>query len=288
MPTLKGESLHAVPARVLPVIVLSRFAGISLWFAGNAVLGAELPHLLKGLGGRRPAFGPCAPLLAGSRNRPNISPFGNAPWRVPVSERGVGSIHARPARFDSPVEWNGVGLEKQWIAGRSLVLLEAAPVGLAVAGEWGGPYLPQQKVEMMMAMEPDTLKASVQRGSKLFKHSTLGKISAGQSCASCHPKGGAIGGAAEMSWKGIDMKVAIPSLKKAATQFPKPAGPMKAVVDVTGMNNMCIMTFLKGTPLDRNAQESLDLAAYVTSFADGKKVDPGGAKNVPNPVPGAM
>jgi len=184
-------------------------------------------------------------------------------------------------------------MKKQWIAGVSLMLLTAVPLGLAVAGEGGGPYLPQQKkvemmMKMMMEMEPDTLKASVKRGSKLFNDTTLGKNSTGQSCASCHPKGGTIGGAAEMSWKGMDMKVAIPSLKKAATHFPKPAGPMKAVVDLTGMNNMCIMTFLKGTPLDRNAQESVDLAAYVTSFADGKKVDPGGAKNVPTPVPGAM
>ncbi|EJF10659.1 nitrate/nitrite transporter [Pontibacter sp. BAB1700] len=33
-----GEVLKAPPARVLPTIVLSQFAGTSLWFAGNAVL----------------------------------------------------------------------------------------------------------------------------------------------------------------------------------------------------------------------------------------------------------
>lgn len=36
----------ARPARVLPVIVLSQFAGTSLWFAGNALL----PDLERQLG----------------------------------------------------------------------------------------------------------------------------------------------------------------------------------------------------------------------------------------------
>src|SRR5512144_2633683 len=33
----------ARPSRILPVIIVSQFAGTSLWFAGNAVL-ADLPH----------------------------------------------------------------------------------------------------------------------------------------------------------------------------------------------------------------------------------------------------
>jgi len=44
----KGSAVAAVPARILPTIVLAQFAATSLWFAGNAVLpdllsGAELP-----------------------------------------------------------------------------------------------------------------------------------------------------------------------------------------------------------------------------------------------------
>ncbi len=31
--------MNGRPARILPIIILSQFAGTSLWFAGNAVLG---------------------------------------------------------------------------------------------------------------------------------------------------------------------------------------------------------------------------------------------------------
>ncbi len=55
-----------------------------------------------------------------------------------------------------------------------------------------------------------------------------------------------------------------------------------------GMNNMCIMTFLKGMPLDLNSQEAIDLTAHVTSFSKRHRIDPGGMKIVPTPVPGAM
>lgn len=154
------------------------------------------------------------------------------------------------------------------------------------------PYLPEEKVkmmqEMMMTMKPDTLEASVKRGEKLFNDTELGENTTGQSCNSCHPNGGTIGGASEMTWKGQSMKVAIPTLKGAAASFPKAIGPMKVVEDVMGQNNMCIMTFLKGRPLDKNSQEAVDLAAYVTSLSKGVKIHPGAAKIVSKPVPGAM
>src|SRR5688500_16318717 len=34
-----SEAVRARPARILPVVVASQFAGTSLWFAGNAVVG---------------------------------------------------------------------------------------------------------------------------------------------------------------------------------------------------------------------------------------------------------
>lgn len=154
------------------------------------------------------------------------------------------------------------------------------------------PYLPEEKVkmmqEMMMTMKPDTLEASIERGKKHFNDTKLGENTTGQSCNSCHPNGGTIGGAAEMTWKDQAMKVATPTLTGAAASFPKAIGPMKVVEDVAGQNNMCIMTFLKGRPLDKNTQEAVDLAAYVTSLSKGKKVNPGVKKIVPTPVPGAM
>ncbi|MBI5136055.1 MAG: hypothetical protein HZA24_01840 [Nitrospirae bacterium] len=181
---------------------------------------------------------------------------------------------------------------KRLVLGATLTAALAGPAWLAFAEGGMDPYLPPDEIKammtMMMTMEPDTLKASVERGKVLFNDTSLGHNKTGQSCASCHPGGNTIGGAADMEWKGMTMKVAIPTLKTAASHFPKPAGPMKAVVDLMGMDNMCIMSFLKGDPLDRNSQAAVDLAAYVTSFASGKKVDPGGAKTVPTPVPGAM
>ncbi|HSG05038.1 MAG TPA: cytochrome c peroxidase, partial [Nitrospiria bacterium] len=157
----------------------------------------------------------------------------------------------------------------------------AFALAFALVGGWawtgfaGDPYIQPDKVEkmkeMMMNMQPDTLEAGIKRGEKLFKDTTLGKNTTRKSCATCHKNGGSIGGATEMTWKGKTMKVNIPTLKGAAANFPKPMGPMKALVDLAGMNNMCIMTFLEGQPLDKNSQEATDLVAYITSLSDGKK-----------------
>lgn len=164
--------------------------------------------------------------------------------------------------------------------------------GYAFTGEMMSPLMPEEKVEamkkMMMEMAPDTLEASIKRGEKLFSDTTLGKNTTGTSCYTCHPKGGTIGGAADMEWKGMAMKVAIPTLIGAAASFPKVIGPMKIVNPVAGQNNMCIMTFLKGTPLDLNSQEAIDLEAYVYSLSKGKKIDMGAKKKLPKPVAGAM
>lgn len=155
------------------------------------------------------------------------------------------------------------------------------------------PYLmPPDKVmamkQMMMNMEPDTLVAAIERGEKLFNDKTLGDNSTRKSCASCHKDGGTVGGAADMEWKGMKMKVNIPTLKGAAAHFPAVRGPMKAVVDLAGMNNMCVMTFLNGDPINKNSQQSVDLVAYVTSLSKGKKLEPGADKIVTRPVKGAM
>ncbi len=155
------------------------------------------------------------------------------------------------------------------------------------------PYLvPPDKVmamkKMMMNMEPETLEAAIERGENLFNDKTLGDNTTRKSCASCHKDGGTVGGAADMEWKGKKMKVNIPTLKGAAAHFPAVRGPMKALVDLAGMNNMCIMTFLKGNPINKNSRQSVDLVAYVTSLSKGKKLEPGADKIVSRPVKGAM
>lgn len=171
----------------------------------------------------------------------------------------------------------------------------AQEMGGQMGGQMGkmmSPLMPQEKVEamkmMMMEMKPDTLEESLKRGEGLFYDTTLGNNSTGTNCATCHPKGGSSGGAAEMEWKGQAMKVAIPTLVGAAASFPKPVGPMKVTSTVGGQNNMCIMTFLKGTPIDLNSREAVDLEAYVYSLSKGNKINPGAKKKLPKPVPGAM
>ncbi len=170
----------------------------------------------------------------------------------------------------------------------------AVIIALAMAGSayaqghqpaMSGPYLPKERVnammKMMMNMPPDTVQASIERGSKLFNDTSLGNNSTGLSCNSCHPNGGSIGGTAAMMWKGKTMHPGIATLKGAAGHFPAPRGPMKAVVTLKGMNNMCIMSFLKGMPLDENSREATDLVAYVTSFSKGKSISPGHPPIVP-------
>ena len=126
-----------------------------------------------------------------------------------------------------------------------------------------------------------TLEMSVANGKKMFNDTKLGNNTTGQSCATCHSGGGSVGGTAEMTWKGQSMQVAIPTLKGAAAHFPAVRGPMKLVTDLMGMNNMCLMTFLKGKPINKNSHQALDLEAYVSSLSKGKRYNPGAPPILP-------
>ena len=161
------------------------------------------------------------------------------------------------------------------------------------------PYLSDAEItalrERWMNMPPDTMEASLERGKKLYHDPTLGNGPAGQSCASCHEGGGSIGGAAttEVIKPGgfvFRPKLSIPTLKGAAVSFPKPRGPRRGfVVNLNGMNSMCIAAFNKGQWLDGNSQEAVDLQNYVATFSKGRKWNPGAKKILPDgPVAGAM
>lgn len=162
----------------------------------------------------------------------------------------------------------------------------------AQAQSGSASLLPSKEVQAMrerlMNMEPDTLEAGIDRGRALFYDKTLGDNSTTKSCATCHKEGGSIGGATDLVWRGQKIRVNIPTLRGAASHFPKPIGPMKVLVDLAGMTNFCILNFLEGKPLDKNGQASVDLAAYVTSLSKGKKLKPGMKKIVPKPEPGAI
>jgi hypothetical protein len=153
------------------------------------------------------------------------------------------------------------------------------------AGAEGVPLLTPEKgmvgMGTMTGLDIITLSDSVRAGKKMFNDTKLGHNTTGQSCATCHSGGGSVGGTAEMKWKGMAMQVAIPTLKGAAAHFPAVRGPMKVVTDLMGMNNMCLMTFLKGKPLNKNSHQAIDLESYVASLSKGKRYDPGGAPTLP-------
>jgi hypothetical protein len=153
------------------------------------------------------------------------------------------------------------------------------------AGAEGVPLLTPEKgmvgMGTMTGLDIITLSDSVRAGKKMFNDTKLGHNTTGQSCATCHSGGGSVGGTAEMKWKGMAMQVAIPTLKGAAAHFPAVRGPMKVVTDLMGMNNMCLMTFLKGKPLNKNSHQAIDLESYVASLSKGKRYDPGAAPTLP-------
>ncbi len=153
------------------------------------------------------------------------------------------------------------------------------------AGAEGIPLLTPEKgmvgMGTMTSLDVITLSDSVRAGKKMFNDTKLGHNTTGQSCATCHSGGGSVGGTSEMKWKGMAMQVAIPPLKGAAAHFPAVRGPMKVVTDLMGMNNMCLMTFLKGKPLNKNSHQAIDLESYVASLSKGKRYDPGAAPTLP-------
>jgi len=175
-------------------------------------------------------------------------------------------------------------------------LLKAKAVDVRIMAD---PYMSEEDTkalqQSMMNMKPDTMEASLERGKKLYHDPTIGNGNAGQSCASCHEGGGSIGGAAttEVIKPGgfvFRPKLSIPTLKGAAVSFPKPRGPRRGfVVNLIGMNSMCIAAFNKGQWMDANSQGAVDLANYIAMFSKGKKWKPGAKKILPGgPVAGAM
>ncbi len=109
------------------------------------------------------------------------------------------------------------------------------------------------------------LAKAIEKGKALFNNTKLGKT--GTSCNSCHPGG-------ETS-SGQVMGMEIPTLKGAAATFPKYKSPAKRVITLSQMDNMCIDMIMEGKPLELGSDESVALAAYVTSLSKGVKIKVG-------------
>lgn len=137
-------------------------------------------------------------------------------------------------------------------------------------------------MDAMMKKLPKHLKQTqeqaIKLGEKLFNDGKALSTN-GQACASCHPGGGSTGGEAETPMAseatGKPYKLPIPTLVGAAATFPKYKVPNDAVVDLTDMQNNCIMMFMAAQPLDKRSTEARALTAYVASLSNDDKVSVG-------------
>jgi len=126
-------------------------------------------------------------------------------------------------------------------------------------------YIAAEEGKAVNQTPSDELTASLERGKALYNKPDLGNGTSGLSCNSCHPNGDTTGGEV--------MGMKIPSLKGAAATFPKYKDAAGAVITLGMMDNMCIEMFLKGEGLALDSQDAVDLAAYVTSFSQGYKLE---------------
>ncbi len=124
----------------------------------------------------------------------------------------------------------------------------------------------------------ETQDEAIKMGEKLFNDGKALSTN-GQACASCHPGGGSTGGEAETPMAseatGKPYKLPIPTLVGAAATFPKYKVPNDAVVDLTDMQNNCIMMFMAAQPLDKGSVEARALTSYVASLSNDDKVSVG-------------
>lgn len=137
-------------------------------------------------------------------------------------------------------------------------------------------------MEAMTNKLPMALKQSQDKtmewGEKLF-NDTKALSTNGQACASCHPGGGTTGGEVETPMAsevtGKPYKLPVPTLVGSAATFPKFKVPNDQVIDLTDMQNNCIMMFMAAQPLAKNSKEARALTAYVTSLSNDDKVSVG-------------
>ncbi|MFQ5639087.1 MAG: c-type cytochrome [bacterium] len=150
-------------------------------------------------------------------------------------------------------------------------------------------------MDAMMKKLPMALKKTqgetLEFGKKLFNDPKA--LSAnGQACASCHPGGGTTGGEVETPMAseltGKPYKLPVPTLVGAAATFPKFKVPNDAVIDLTDMQNNCIMMFMMAQPLDKTSKEARALTAYVASLSNDDKVSVGAMPEMMKKMMGKM
>jgi thiosulfate dehydrogenase len=112
------------------------------------------------------------------------------------------------------------------------------------------------------------LEQAVARGRENFLHNTFG--GGGRVCDTCHLGGGTLAGKRP---DGVPM----PSLSNAAAVFPRISEDDHAIITIADQVRMCVAGAIKGRAPAYGSDELNSLVAYVTSLAQGKSIDMGGA-----------
>lgn len=135
-----------------------------------------------------------------------------------------------------------------------------------VVAVFGGVALFALAPQFALAMDAGLEKA-VAQGKHLFYKETFG--GKGHVCETCHSDGG-------MKPGKLPNGKMIPSLANAATIFPHIRGRDHKLVTLSDQVHSCIAGGLKGKPPEYGSEDLNALVAYVTSLANGKKIDMGG------------
>lgn len=130
-------------------------------------------------------------------------------------------------------------------------------LGLVFAVSSAGAYAADTELDKMIA-----------EGQKNYAHNTF--KGNGRVCESCHVGGGKEAGK-------LPNGKAIPSLANAAAIFPRINMKSGKLVTLSDQVRNCAANALQGTPPEYGSEELNSLVAYITSLAQGKAIDMGGA-----------
>lgn len=144
--------------------------------------------------------------------------------------------------------------------------MKTVPIRNRIVAVLGGVALFALAPQFALAMDAQLAKA-VAHGKDLFYHEKFG--GKGRVCNSCHSDGGMRPGK-------LPNGKAIPSLGNAATIFPHIRHRDHKLVTLPDQVHSCIAGGLKGKPPAYGSEDLNALVAYVTSLANGKKINMGG------------
>ena len=139
----------------------------------------------------------------------------------------------------------------------------------SLSGAVLGALLAVGAVPTAQAAITGPLAQTVEQGKQIFMHDTFG--GRGMTCASCHKAAGM--GTTEVP--GMDRKG--PSLANAAAVFPRYKARVHKVITLEEQIRGCIHGALGGKEPAYDSATRRALVTYVSSLAQGQRIDMGGA-----------